>query len=228
MCTTCGRRHWGRCLAGSWVCFRCDQKGHMSERCPRRNAPEHKGHPVSLFQGGSSHQQQQGRVFSTTRCEAEKSGTVVTGTLPILRHHALVLFDSSSSHSFISSIFVRHAMLDSEPLPFALFISTPSGEIMLATEKIKACQVKVENRALDVTLIILDMRDLDVILSMDWLAANHASIDCFRKEVIFNPPTGASFKFKGVGIVVLPKVISALKASRLFDQGAWGLSLIHI
>ncbi|XP_038887774.1 uncharacterized protein LOC120077802 [Benincasa hispida] len=159
-------------------------------------------------------------VFSTTWREAEKSGTMVTGTLSILGHHALVLFDSGSSHSFISTVFVRHAMLDSVPLPFALSISTPSGEIMLATEKIKACQVEVANRALDVTLIILVMRDFDVILGMDWLAANHASIDCSCNEVIFNPPTGASFKFKGVGIVVLCKVISALKASRLFDQGA--------
>ncbi|XP_038907124.1 uncharacterized protein LOC120092940 isoform X7 [Benincasa hispida] len=62
----------------SRICFRCGQKGHMSDRCPRKNAPEHKGQPVSLFQGGPSHQQQQGRVFSTTRREAEKSFTVVT------------------------------------------------------------------------------------------------------------------------------------------------------
>ncbi|XP_038875077.1 uncharacterized protein LOC120067606 [Benincasa hispida] len=111
---------------------------------------------------------------------------------------------------------------DSESLPFALSISTPLEEIMLATEKIKACQVDVANHALDVTLIILDIRDFDVILGMDWLAANHASIDCSREEVIFNPLTGASFKFKRVETVVLPKVISALKANRLFDQGAWG------
>ncbi|XP_038889237.1 uncharacterized protein LOC120079128 [Benincasa hispida] len=148
---------------------------------------------------------------------------MVTDTLPILGHHALVLFDSGSSHSFISAVFMRHAMLNSKPLQFLLSISTPSGEIMLATEKVKTCQVEVANRVLDVTLIILDMHNFDVILDMDWLATNHASIDCSCKEVIFNPPTGASFKFKGVGTVVLPKVISTLKASRLFDQGAWGL-----
>ncbi|KAL4013006.1 hypothetical protein IC575_025158 [Cucumis melo] len=32
------------------------------------------------------------------------------------------------------------------------------------------------------------MLDFDVILGMDWLAANHASIDCSRKEVTLNPP----------------------------------------
>ncbi|TYK21872.1 pol protein [Cucumis melo var. makuwa] len=37
-------------------------------------------------------------------------------------------------------------------------------------------------------------------------------IDCSRKEVVFNPHSTASFKFKGAGIMVLPKVISAMKA----------------
>ncbi|TYK21793.1 ty3-gypsy retrotransposon protein [Cucumis melo var. makuwa] len=54
---------------------------------------------------------------------------------------------------------------------------------------------------------------------MDWLSANHASIDCSCKEVIFNPPSAASFKFRGAETVVLPKVISAMKASKLLNQG---------
>ncbi|TYK09586.1 pol protein [Cucumis melo var. makuwa] len=61
--------------------------------------------------------------------------------------------------------------------------------------------------------------DFDVILSMDWLSANYASIDCFRKGVVFNPPSRASFKFKGAGFTCLPKVISAMKASKLLSQG---------
>ncbi|TYK23903.1 ty3-gypsy retrotransposon protein [Cucumis melo var. makuwa] len=67
------------------------------------------------------------------------------------------------------------------------------------------------------------MQDFDVILGMDWLSANHASIDCFGKEVVFNPPFWPSFKFRGAGIVCLPKVISAMKASKLLSQGTWGI-----
>ncbi|KAL0534634.1 hypothetical protein IC582_028925 [Cucumis melo] len=152
-----------------------------------------------------------GRVFATTRQEAEQAGTVVTGTLPILGHFAFVLFDSGSSHSFISSVFVRQMCLEVEPLGSILFVSTPSGEVMLSKDKIKACQVENANHVLDVTLLVLDMQDFDVILSMDWLSSNHASIDCFRKEVVFNPSSAVSFKFKGAGTVVLPKVISAMK-----------------
>ncbi|XP_050937503.1 uncharacterized protein LOC127148222 isoform X1 [Cucumis melo] len=69
-CTTCGRVHGGRCLAGSGVCFRCRQPGHTADVCPR------KPFETTLPQPSAS---QQGRVFATTRQEAERAGTVVTG-----------------------------------------------------------------------------------------------------------------------------------------------------
>ena len=59
-------------------------------------------------------------MFKTTRCEADKSGTVVTGIVPILGHYALVLLDTSSSHSFIYFVFVKHAILELEPLHYVL------------------------------------------------------------------------------------------------------------
>ncbi|TYK23835.1 gag protease polyprotein [Cucumis melo var. makuwa] len=134
-----------------------------------------------------------GRVFATTRQEAERASTVVTGTLPILGHYAFVLFDSGSSHSFISFVFVQYVGLEVEPLGSVLSVSTPSGE------------------------------DFDVILGVDWLSANHASLDCFGKEVVFNPPSRPSFKFRGAGMVCIPKVISAMKASKLLSQGTRGI-----
>ncbi|KAL0544115.1 hypothetical protein IC582_019226 [Cucumis melo] len=215
LCTTCGKHHLGRCLFGTRTCFKCRQEGHTADRCPLRVTG------IAQNQGaGAPHQ---GRVFATNRTEAEKAGTVVTGTLPVLGHYALVLFDSGSSHSFISAAFVSHARLEVEPLHHVLSVSTPSGECMLSEEKVKACQIEVAGHVIEVTLIVLDMLDFDVILGMDWLAANHASIDCSRKEVTFNPPSMASFKFKGGGSKSLPQVISAIRASKLLSQGTWGI-----
>ncbi|KAL0562098.1 hypothetical protein IC582_002548 [Cucumis melo] len=206
---------FGRCLFGTRTCFKCRQEGHTADRCPLRVTG------IAQNQGaGAPHQ---GRVFATNRTEAEKAGTVVTGTLPVLGHYALVLFDSGSSHSFISSAFVSHARLEVEPLHHILSVSTPSGECMLSREKVKACQIEIVGHVIEVTLIVLDMLDFDVILGMDWLAANHASIDCSRKEVTFNPPSMASFKFKGGGSKSLPQVISAIRASKLLSQGTWGI-----
>ncbi|KAL0540334.1 hypothetical protein IC582_024569 [Cucumis melo] len=215
LCTTCGKHHLSRCLFGTRTCFKCRQEGHTADRCPLRLTG------IAQNQGaGAPHQ---GRVFATNRTEAEKAGTVVTGTLPVLGHYALVLFDSGSSHSFISSAFVSHARLEVEPLHHVLSVSTPSGGCMLSKEKVKACQIEIAGHVIEVTLIVLDMLDFDVILGMDWLAANHASIDCSRKEVTFNPPSMASFKFKGGGSKSLPQVISAIRASKLLSQGTWGI-----
>ncbi|KAA0059780.1 ty3-gypsy retrotransposon protein [Cucumis melo var. makuwa] len=157
LCTTCGKHYQGRCLFGTRICFKCRQEGHTADRCSMRltgNAQNQRA--------GAPHQ---GKVFATNKTEAERAGTVVTGTLPVLRHYALVLFDSGSSHSFISFAFVFHARLEIEPLHHVLSVSTPSGK-----------------------------------------SANHASIDCSRKKVAFNPPSMANFKFKGEGSRSLPKV----------------------
>ncbi|KAA0032783.1 putative Retrotransposon protein [Cucumis melo var. makuwa] len=94
---------------------------------------------------------------------------------------------------------------------------------MLLKEKVKACQIEIAGHVIEVTLLVRDMHDFDVILDMDWLAANHASINCSGKEVAFNPPLMASFKFKGEGSRSLPKVISAMKASKLLNQELLGL-----
>ncbi|TYK18660.1 ty3-gypsy retrotransposon protein [Cucumis melo var. makuwa] len=194
LCTTCGKHHLGRCLFGTRTCFKCRQEGYKADRCSMnitRNA-QNQG-------AGAPHQ---GKVFATNKTEAERAGTVVTGTLPVLGHYALVLFDSGSSHSFISSAFVLHARLE---------------------KKVKACQIEIARHVIEVTLLVLDMLDFDVILGMDWLAANHASIDCSRKEVAFNPPSMASFKFKGEGSRSLPKVISTMRARKLLSQGTWSI-----
>ncbi|KAL0561652.1 hypothetical protein IC582_002092 [Cucumis melo] len=94
---------------------------------------------------------------------------------------------------------------------------------MLSKEKVRACQIEIAGHVIEVTLLVLDMLDFDVILGMDWLAANHASIDCSCKKVTFNPPAIASFKFKGGGSRSLPQVISAIRASKLLSQGTWGI-----
>ncbi|KAA0046200.1 hypothetical protein E6C27_scaffold376G00730 [Cucumis melo var. makuwa] len=66
-----------------------------------------------------------------------------------------------------------------KPMEATLRQPPASQEVLLSKEKIKACQVEIANHVLDVTLLVLDIRDFDVILGMDWLSANHASIDYF-------------------------------------------------
>ena len=62
---------------------------------------------------------------------------------------------------------------------------------------------------------------------MDWLIAYHASVDCFRKEVVFRPLGEPKFRFKDSSMLALPRVIFALRAQRLLRKGCQGY-LAHV
>ncbi|KAL2471717.1 DNA/RNA polymerase superfamily protein [Abeliophyllum distichum] len=66
-----------------------------------------------------------------------------------------------------------------------LVVATPVGDLLLANSVYKDYVIKLNDQELKANLIPLDINDFDVILGMDFLAANRASVDCFRKEVVF-------------------------------------------
>ena len=61
-------------------------------------------------------------------------------------------------------------------------------ETLVCNSMLKSCVIQVEDREMLANLILIDIYDYDIILEMDWLAAYHASVDCFGKEVVFWPP----------------------------------------
>jgi hypothetical protein len=120
---------------------------------------------------------------------------VVLGTLVITNQHAQVLFDSSSTHSFISHGFARRLNMIPETFDFEFSVDTPSGHVMCTNKVYKSCNVLVSGRELEANLVLLDMYEFDIILGMDWLSTFHASIDCFGKKVVFRIPGQAEFLF---------------------------------
>ncbi|BBN68081.1 transposable element gene, partial [Prunus dulcis] len=55
----------------------------------------------------------------------------------------------------------------------------------------------------------------DVVTGMDWLAKHHASVDCFRKEVVFRSPGRPEVTFYGERRVLPYCLISAMTAKQL-------------
>ena len=84
------------------------------------------------------------------------------------------------------------------------------------------CVVEIRERVLSVDLIELAVFDFDVILRMDQLSENYASIDCNDKYVWFRSKKGTEFVFQGDRTEVHNNLISALKASRLLEKGCQG------
>ena len=95
------------------------------------------------------------------------------------------LFDSGSTHSFISSRYAK--LCDKKPrlMDYDLSVATPMSDSLVCNSILKSCVIQIKDREMLADLILMDMYDYDVILGMDWLAAYHASVDYFRKEVVF-------------------------------------------
>ena len=59
-------------------------------------------------------------------------------------------------------------------------------------------------------LVALDMRDFDVVLSMDWLSLHRATLDCYKKEVKLHRPGKLEVKFREIRRELSSSMISAL------------------
>ena len=163
----------------SALTYSCGQTGYFVANCPHRR-DHNTNRPAVKNQRGRGAQKQQGRAVAhaTTGRQADAPDAVVTGTLPIFGHLALVLFDSESTHSFVSEEFIDLAHLEKEPLKIILLVSTPAHELLMATHRVKGGSVTVSGRVIEAALIVLSMHDFDVILGMDWLGENRALIEC--------------------------------------------------
>ncbi|KAH9658749.1 Endonuclease [Citrus sinensis] len=248
-CPTCGRNHQGQCRIGDNVCYLCGQPGHIKRFCPtlsrgdsstRGAAPQYQSHvgPVpgqrGMQTGGSISRSQttfpsqrgqpgrprtQARVFALTQQEAHATPEVIMGTLSIFGHDAHILIDPGSTHSFVSRTFSMHLEREPELLDYGLVVSTPTGGSLLAEKVYQDSMIRLGEHELKANLIILDICDFDAILGMDWLASHHATVDCFKKEVVFNKPRETEVKFCGERRILPSCVISAIDARRLLRKG---------
>lgn len=78
---------------------------------------------------------------------------------------------------------------------------------------VKACLISVGDSELVTNPILLDIREFNVILGIDWLTAYHAILDCFKKRVIFQIPGQQEFNF--LGDQTTSSVFSAIQVDQL-------------
>ena len=163
-----------------------------------------------------------GRVYTTTREQAEHSSGTITGILYIDDHTVFVLFDTGATHSIISTTFAKKLNMTPKPLVNYLSISTPMKDHILINHEYVNCPLCFDDRIRLANLYPLDMVDFDVILGMDWLASHRAFIDCYSKSVIFGDPRNPEFVYHGSKPLKSVKFISAMKARTLISHGCQG------
>lgn len=78
---------------------------------------------------------------------AQEAPEVVIGTFPVNSHTASVLFDSGTSHSFISANFVKKYDMVMQNLKKDMLVSSPRGE-MRATLVCPRTKLNIRGRVL--------------------------------------------------------------------------------
>ena len=147
-----------------------------------------------------------------TSHEALATPNVVTGTLSIFGDDARVLINPGATHSFISREYVTRVEATPVPLGCGLDIATPTGESLWPSQMLKGSLFSIEGQDMEADLIVIDLKGLDVILGMDWLSSNYASMDFFHKEVILRRPGLPVVIFYGERRRAPSSLISAISA----------------
>ncbi|GAV90020.1 zf-CCHC domain-containing protein/RVP_2 domain-containing protein [Cephalotus follicularis] len=230
VCFYCGRTgHQQKdCWRFNGWCLRCGAPGHSVKDCPKRpaTAPTGLGSSSGAAAGPSQRRDTskgiaKGRVFVLAHTEVPESTSVVGGTLYIYGYSARVLLDSGASHSFISAHFASCLDVTPDCLSYTLDVCTLTRTSMYTDLVYRNCEMSMADIPLYADLIVLSIRDFNVILGMDWLSAHRARMDCYHKTVDFCLPDGTTFQFKGDKGFSTP-IISFIRASRYLGKGCEG------
>ena len=141
---------------------------------------------------------QQARIYAYTKTDAlTSSSNVVASHLPIAHFDALVLFDSSATHCFIS-LKLNRKLGDSVVKTKKVFkTALPSGDELLSEYCLVGVPIIISGHEVKSNFIVLELKNFDAILGTDFLGENNAMIDCRRNRETFKPVTGKGFTFVG-------------------------------
>jgi hypothetical protein len=127
---------------------------------------------------------------------------------------AVVLFDSGALHSFIFAAYV-----EKHNLPIALFkcqmiVSSLRGD-MPARQLCPKVNLKIWGVDFFTNLIVLESKNIDVILRMDWLSKHNVLIDHAKKSIRLTTPDGKELEYVAEPVVTAKRVANHVKLNQL-------------
>ncbi|KAL0407118.1 UNVERIFIED_CONTAM: hypothetical protein Slati_4025700, partial [Sesamum latifolium] len=97
---------------------------------------------------------------------------------------AYILIDPGSTHSYISSKLASRIPGENSHLGYNLLIYLLVGGGVVVNSVRKGSLVRIGDVTLPVDLVVMDLKEFDAILGMDWLTQHRAVVDCYKKEVM--------------------------------------------
>ncbi|KAK4395973.1 hypothetical protein Sango_1751600 [Sesamum angolense] len=167
----------------------------------------------------SSQPQPQASVYAITKEQAPTAPEVITDSFSICGSSAHVLIDLGSTCSFISHDFTSCVHASIESLGHDLCVSMPAGGVILVNTVVRFCPVIVEGVTLYADLVVINLKEFDVILGLDWLSCEHVLVDCQTKEVAVEVSGQMKTVIVGERKVIPNCLISAVTAFNLIKEG---------
>lgn len=175
-------------------------------------------------------QQEYQRVFALDQKPHNKDQGNLAGMGQLKGVSIIILFDTGASRSFISSACVDNFDLDVERASRNLRVTTPMGKITTINYVCPNLEFELGSLKLTAkTLYKLLMWDVDIILGMDWLTENFATIKCDQRQISFQPPGKEPSFFYGIERKKLKtSIISAIQAEKLLKNKDVQAYLVHL
>ncbi|KAJ9562865.1 hypothetical protein OSB04_008025 [Centaurea solstitialis] len=194
------------CKEGLRLCFNYGQGGHLKNECPHPKASgSGSGNvrapaPYTLRitddrSGTADTQSARGQAFQMTAEEAHaapKAVTVESHSSQIIAH---TLYSLKGGSIIISAPLFRVIVLlalwdrEAENLGHVLIVDVADGRTMTVTDVYHSCFMEFSGTKFEIDLILIAMKELCVIMDMDWLDSVEAKIDCRHKQVWVRTPS---------------------------------------
>ncbi|KAL1559458.1 hypothetical protein AAHA92_09799 [Salvia divinorum] len=189
------------------------------------NAPQGNPTPPQQPQQRRQPYPTQARAYALGRNQAKaaqgdpKQGNLASmGTL--LDMPIVVLFDTGASHSFISQFCVNALNLPVDELEHKMNVTSPVGGLIDVTQSCSNVGFLMgELSVVSHNLHVMSMNNVDIILGMDWLTENYATILCKERQISLRTPGRKPTNFYGIPMNQQTSIISALQATTIIRKG---------
>ncbi|CAA0824342.1 Unknown protein, partial [Striga hermonthica] len=118
----------------------------------------------------------QARVYTITHDEAARNTGTMSGMLSVFSVPVFALCDPGATLSFISSHCLEALSISTVHSCDPLEVSRASGKIIISDSVVRNLSICIGGRVLEADMYVIEMRDFDVILGMDWLTRYRADI----------------------------------------------------
>lgn len=92
------------------------------------------------------------------------------------------------------------------------------GRTLSTDKRIQGVKLNFGERELEAHLFSIEMRDFYLILGMDWLSSNYATIHCHSRDEAFQKSNEDEFVLHGAKTGGLPRVISMMNSVKIIKK----------